>query len=173
MKRRPVKKKTRLQLSAGLLVSGCVLAYCTWLLWSALTSEPASGCVRLASPAGGSDASQIVGFFLSLAATTIATVQLGMDCRPFELYSAPTSPAAKSPEEGPPPYNTVFFHAIFALASMNLCMLFTGWDLRGTQGIWALGSGWLSTWVKARARTAISNRAMRFVCGLAAPPPFP
>lgn len=46
------------------------------------------------------------------------------------------------------PYRTDFFHAIFALASMYLAMLFTSWSVEPSTETVEMDRGWISTWVK-------------------------
>ena len=47
------------------------------------------------------------------------------------------------------PYRYDFFHAIFALASMYLSMLFTSWNLNGTDAEeFELNKGKVSMWIK-------------------------
>lgn len=56
--------------------------------------------------------------------------------------------AGKSYPSGPVTYSYSFFHFIFALASMYLAMLMTGWGTHDAEDAEEVGVGWASVWVK-------------------------
>ena len=55
---------------------------------------------------------------------------------------------AASYPSGPVSYSYSFFHFIFALASMFLAMLMTGWGRDDYKGAERVDVGWASVWVK-------------------------
>ena len=56
--------------------------------------------------------------------------------------------AGKTYPSGPVSYSYSFFHFIFALASMYLAMLMTGWGLHNVEDAEEVDVGWASVWVK-------------------------
>lgn len=65
----------------------------------------------------------------------------------------------------PVAYSYSFFHVIFALASMYISMLMTGWGAGG-QDTDRLDVGWFSVWVKAGA---MAVTALLYAWSLLAP----
>ena len=55
---------------------------------------------------------------------------------------------AKTYPSGPVSYSYSFFHFIFALASMYLAMLMTGWGMHNVEDAEEVDVGWASVWVK-------------------------
>ncbi|CAD7703329.1 unnamed protein product [Ostreobium quekettii] len=122
--------------NAGLLTSGAVFIYTSYLLINALASEPtddSNPCVT----EGGMDGEwiQATGFVIALAAVVVSTVSTG------------TGDLSIDSGDGLP-YRPDFFHVTFSLAAMYLAMLFTNWSLEETPEEWELGKGWQSAWVK-------------------------
>jgi hypothetical protein len=56
----------------------------------------------------------------------------------------------------PVPYNYSFFHLIFALASMYMAMLFTGWGTASEMEKDRIDIGWASVWIKTGAQWVMS-----------------
>ncbi|KAK9810887.1 hypothetical protein WJX73_005440 [Symbiochloris irregularis] len=134
--------------AAGLLTSGCMLAYMAYLLWSALTTEPApSTCIR--SLGTGANGIKVMGFVLAIAATLYATMNSSMASHTFSLSPDPESLAETNPDDSDRlPYRLDFFHLAYMLASAYLAMLFTGWSLNNVPGYFSVDDGWASVWVK-------------------------
>lgn len=85
-----------------------------------------------------------------------------------EASSAP--PASSSLDDFKPvSYNYSFFHLIFALASMYIAMLMTGWG-SNVQEMERLDQGWTSVWVKAVAQWMTASL---YLWTLVAPALFP
>ena len=61
------------------------------------------------------------------------------------------SRAERARPKGPVGYNYSFFHLIFALASMYVAMLMTGWGT-GPEGTDRIDVGWTSVWVKVASQ---------------------
>ncbi|KAF8068250.1 SERINC3 [Scenedesmus sp. PABB004] len=122
---------------AGLLTSGAVFAYASYLLLSALSSEPLNDCVR--DTGARQQWITIVGVFLGLAAVVYSTLTLGTS----HIFGGGDE------DKGELPYRPDVFHLIFALAAMYMAMLLTNWQLSPDPGdMWRIDRGWISTWVK-------------------------
>lgn len=122
---------------AGLLTSGVVFAYTSYLLLSALSSQPANACVRDtgAAPLWIT----IVGFFLGVAAVCYSTLTLGTS----HIFGAGDE------DKGELPYRPDAFHLIFALAAMYMGMLLSNWELSANPSeMWRIDRGWISMWTK-------------------------
>ncbi|KAK9811743.1 hypothetical protein WJX72_009404 [[Myrmecia] bisecta] len=127
--------------SAGLLTAGMVFAYATFLLWSALTSEPLDArCVY--SGGTGSKGVKIVGFLLGLAAILFTTLTSSTESKTLDMENGAAT------NDDLLPYRPDFFHLVFLLASAYLAMLFTSWSLDQTPGEFVVDKGWISVWVK-------------------------
>ncbi|GMH33931.1 hypothetical protein BSKO_01765 [Bryopsis sp. KO-2023] len=121
--------------NSGLFTSGAVIAYGSFLLISALNSQPSdSECVE-GGMAGGWI--KVVAFLLALGAVVVSTLTSGV---------SEVLPTGSSGE--PLPYRPDFFHLIFGLAAMYLAMLFTNWSLEGSTNELDIDKGWRSAWVK-------------------------
>ncbi len=62
--------------TAGLLTSGAVWLYCSYLTYSALASEPANSCIRGGGVSAGGWVG-VVAFFIALAAVIYSTLDAG------------------------------------------------------------------------------------------------
>ena len=114
-------------------------------------------------------------------ANTVATPLLDAE-RPAEQEGAPGAVAAsRGPAPGaaaraaledysPVPYNYSFFHLIFALASMYMAMLFTGWGTASDMEKDRIDIGWASVWIKTGAQWVMS---LLYAWTLIAPAIFP
>lgn len=55
----------------------------------------------------------------------------------------------------PPPPSSPradFFHAVFAVASCYLAMMFSNWEVSGSTREFEIDKGWISTWVKMASK---------------------
>ena len=83
--------------------------------------------------------SQIVGFFLGIAAICYSTLTLGTS----HIFGGGDE------DRGELTYRPDMFHLIFALASMYMAMLLTNWELSGNPSdMWKIDKGEVSMWVK-------------------------
>eukprot|EP00877_Chromochloris_zofingiensis_P012780 jgi/Chrzof1/7756/Cz02g35180.t1 len=123
---------------AGLMTSGSIFLYASYLLISALSSEPENSCVKATGV--GEKWIQIVGFFLAIGAVSYSTLALGTS----HIFTSGGG------EEGSAqlPYRPDFFHLVYALASMYMAMLYTNWEISSNTTQFELSKGWISTWVK-------------------------
>ena len=82
------------------------------------------------------------------AALSGAEMGGGTDADAGDADSEDDVGGAASYPNGPVSYSYSFFHFIFALASMFLAMLMTGWGRDDYKGAERVDVGWASVWVK-------------------------
>ncbi|KAG2434310.1 hypothetical protein HYH02_012332 [Chlamydomonas schloesseri] len=133
--------------SAGLLTSGCVWLYCSYLIYSALASEPVpSDCAR----SGGVSAGWVgvVAFFIALAAVVYSTFTAGIASK--DMFGV------KGGDDAELPYRPDFFHVVFCTSSAYIAMLFTNWQVSHFSPGFTpdTRSSWGSTWVKVASSWA-------------------
>ncbi|EFJ41981.1 hypothetical protein VOLCADRAFT_77374 [Volvox carteri f. nagariensis] len=131
--------------TAGLLTSGAVWLYCSYLTYSALASEPANRCVRGGGVSAGGWVG-VVAFFIALAAVIYTTLDAGIR----DMFGGGKSAAGSGGDDDSQelPYRPDFFHLVFATASCYLAMLFTNWAVSQSTTAFEIDKGWASTWVK-------------------------
>ena len=135
----------------GLLQSGIVSAYATFLVLSGLMSQ-SSGLAVLSLA--------IIGtlFVLVSVVSSALTVSGSVSTFVIQTNDMESPLLATKPGEGKEmPYNYTFFHVTFALGALYVCMLMTNWDLFESQGESSLviDSGSASMWVKEVAAWVI------------------
>lgn len=129
--------------SAGLFCAAAVFAYCTYYVWSALSSAPPGDCS--AASLGQNKTIQIISFVLAIIAVAFTTTRSGVASGAFDVTAA----AADSGAPDELPYRPDFFHAVFMLASAYMAMVLSGWELdQGGEGEFTLDKGTGSMWVK-------------------------
>lgn len=160
--------------SSGLLQSAVVMLYSTYLVYSAIMSEPQDKC----SPFNWSDKTKatslimgatftIVGVVYSTVRTASSSEELlggssgGGDIEKAPLVSGASEGAdadheVEDDEAGSTSYSYTHFHISFALGAMYICMLLTNWMTlsknpedpivdRGEISVWAkIISSWLT-----------------------------
>ncbi|KXZ53768.1 hypothetical protein GPECTOR_6g686 [Gonium pectorale] len=131
--------------TAGLLTSGAVWLYCSYLVYSALASEPANRCIRGGGVSAGGWVG-VVAFFIALAAVVYSTLTAGIASR--DMFGASVGKGDPPSDDLELPYRPDFFHLVFATASCYLAMLFTNWAVSGSTSAFEIDRGWASTWVK-------------------------
>jgi len=161
----------------SLLPSAVIAAYCVYLCYSALSSEPSDdkcnphaghhqakptmvtsmvltllSVVYSALRAGSSDFFGGISNDAEGASDLIllggAEMRGGVDAENAGDDSDDDTAAGKAYPSGPVSYSYSFFHFIFALASMYLAMLMTGWGMHDTEDAEEVDVGWASVWVK-------------------------
>lgn len=135
--------------TAGLLTSGALFLYTSYLLISSLTSDPGKEmCTR------GEGISprwiQIVGFFISLAAVMYSVLSAGTSGGDVFVYGVKSSEKLETDL----PYRTDFFHIVFALASTYIAMLFSFWEVSPSTSEFEIDRGTISAWVKIASKWA-------------------
>jgi hypothetical protein len=148
-----------------LLPSAAVTLYCTYLCYSALTSEPSTYACRPRSFIDANEELKKPANLVTTAFTLVSVVYAAMragesnfwDMEVDESFQSELREALNDGDEeeagegdasGPVKYNYSFFHLMFALAAMYTSMLLTGWGTRHEDDTEAIGSGWASVWVK-------------------------
>ncbi|PNH11311.1 putative serine incorporator [Tetrabaena socialis] len=142
------------QPTAGLLTSGAVWLYCSYLLYSALASEPVTRCVRGGGLSSGGWVG-VVAFFIALAAVIYSTLDAGVSSK--DMFGGGSGDKAGSgmglgvggsDDSIELPYRPDFYHLVFATAACYLAMLFTNWAVSRSTVAFEIDRGWASTWVK-------------------------
>jgi hypothetical protein len=162
--------------SSGLLQSAVVMMYSTYLVYSAINSEPQSKCNPLTYTDGTKATALIIGAVFTIVSVVYSTIRtasassdlLGNTSSSTDIEKSPlvTSTTADGSvvvvdqSDGPieddeaesTVYNYTHFHLSFALGSMYICMLLTNWmTIAGTGGDGVnvnVDKGMVSVWVK-------------------------
>ena len=169
--------------SGSVFPSGVITAYSFYLLYSAMSSEPASyECNLLAKTSWGADpgngASLIVGMSITLLSVVYSALRAGSSdiwggsgdedasgdgssslfapvrdeeeplVGPGEVSADRFGANDATAEYEPVSYHYSFFHITFALASMYVAMLMTGWSTAKDVQANTVDVGWASVWVK-------------------------
>jgi len=172
--------------NGSLFTSSMIGAYCTYLTYSALASEPhdypCNGIGERITAASGS--TLVLSMLGTLAAVVWSALRAGSNTALFSTAGAPEETGeplletnGADEERGekamdefePVAYSYSFFHLIFALASMYIGMLMTGWGV-GAEEKDLIDVGWASVWVKVAAQWFT---ALLYVWTLVAPALLP
>jgi hypothetical protein len=160
--------------SSGILQSSVITAYSTYLVWSALMSEPESdGCNPFAMSASANNISLFLGAIITIVAVCYSTIRAAVtnpieserthltkeEQKEKETEEKEAQEAGEEPLEVPEPvsYNFFYFHLIFALGALYVSMLMSDWYSvtpdgakevqvdTGTGSVWVkIVSGWVS-----------------------------
>jgi len=155
---------------SGLLQSAIVTAFCTYLVWSAISSETTDmQCSNIQLSDQGSTVSTILGIAFTFVAVIYSALRTASSDIQGERAKLVPQPVAKSddPEEAKKegdaegtddseegsdsvPYNFSFFHLTFGLAALYLCMVLTNWNFVPTidTGV-NVDQGMAAVWIKA------------------------
>jgi len=139
----------------ALLPSAVIMAYCTYLCWSALLSIPPTSsegqCLKF-SPVGSgqSRAELIVGMVIAIVSITYTAFNASSRQTDFMLQRVRDEEKADDDddENGPVTYSYAFFHFVFFLACFYVSMVLSGWSYENGQSSYSIDKGWISTWVK-------------------------
>jgi len=182
----------------GLLQSAVVTAYCTYLIYSAVTSEPESSHCNPFNHVGGSLSSLLIGSAFTIVAVCFSTVRIASKGEHLitsedtsltaAAESSETEPLAEGDTEAINPeattkkeddeveevtYNYTFFHITFLLGAMYVFMLITDWQT--VSGIsegddYKVDHGFVAVWVKVATSWLA---ALLYLWSLVAPCLFP
>ncbi|MCL7050424.1 hypothetical protein MKW94_014856 [Papaver nudicaule] len=174
------------QVNGSLLPASVISVYCAYVLYSALSSEPRHYvCNGLHNSSQGvSTGNLILGMLTTVLSVLYSACRAGSSTTFLSPPSSPKSGGGKplldsELEEGkkrkdteavPVSYSYMFFHVIFALASMYSGMLLTGWTGSSSSDSDLIDVGWTSTWVRMCTQWAT---AALYVWSLVAPLLFP
>ncbi|KAF7845560.1 putative serine incorporator [Senna tora] len=168
--------------NGSILPASVISLYCTYLCYSALSSEPRDyECNGLHKHSKAvSTGTLTLGLVTTVLSVVYSAVRAGSSTT---VLSPPSSPRAGKPllpvdgkEEGenekskPVTYSYAFFHLIFSLASMYSAMLLTGWSTSVGESGKLVDVGWPSVWV--RIVTCWATAAL-YIWSLVAPILFP
>jgi len=136
--------------SSSIFTSSVVTLYTTYLIWSAVFSEPESmGCVAKSGNDVARTVSVVIGAIITMFAVAWSTVNAASNEEGRELTSAISGDSNIKDEEsgegekllkgnddddviqptGPVEYNYALFHLIFAFGYMYMACLLTNWRL--------------------------------------------
>jgi len=127
--------------TSGLLQSSIVFLYTTYLIWSAMMSEPGE-CNPFDWSAGTKVVSLIMGASFTIVSVVYSTIRTAGSSEELlgnsDVEKAPlvstddtdkSAPAKMDDdEEDTVTYNHSYFHLSFALGAMYICMLLTNWQ---------------------------------------------
>lgn len=123
--------------SAGLLTAALVSGYCAYLNWSAASSEPVD-CVSHVFVRGNKNgATDIIAIAVMLLIVAVACLSSSREQKAFDMSSGDEAN-----------FVPALSHSIFALSSMYVAMLFTGWETKKALSNGAFDVSWWSVWVK-------------------------
>jgi len=156
---------------SGVLQSGLITAYTTYLVWSAMMSEPSEyGCNPFANSDSASEISMAVGAAFTIIAVCYSTIRAATSSQ-LDINSSETVPLTKDTDtdaegktEGktedaesskdlsnqPVEYNFSTFHLIFALGALYIAMLMSDWytvDKKAGDYL-TVDTGTAAVWVK-------------------------
>ena len=164
--------------SGAALAAGMVLALLS-VVYSALRAGSNTQLFTLADDddddeddamAGGASAAEPLLDAADVAGASAAAAPGGVAASRSTAKQPGAVGAAALSDYAPVPYSYSFFHLIFALASMYMAMLFTGWGAAAEIERGRVDVGWASVWVKAGAQWAV---ALLYAWTLVAPAVFP
>ncbi|KXS20326.1 TMS membrane protein/tumor differentially expressed protein [Gonapodya prolifera JEL478] len=158
--------------SSGLAQASVVVVYATYLVCSAMSSEPTpapgSGTTSC-NPLSSSDAAQtttvVLGALLTFAVVSYSTTSSAMKGTVFggadEGYVGLETNVEDGGDDDDDRYPTddekqgsvysySFYHFVFAIAAMYVAMLVTNWNtVTSNSGLTTVGRSWASVWVRA------------------------
>lgn len=153
------------QVNGSLLPASVISLYCAYICYTGLSSEPrdyaCNGLHRHVKQV--STGTLVLGMLTTVLSVVYSAVRAGSST---SFLSPPSSPRAgstkpliassdvesanenkKDGEARPVSYSYMFFHLIFALASMYSAMLLTGWTDSSDESQ-LIDVGWTSVWVR-------------------------
>lgn len=171
------------QVNGSLLPASVISAYCAYLCYTGLSSEPRDyACNGLHNHSKSvSITTLILGMLTTVLSVVYSAVRAGSSTTFLSPPSSPRSGSSKpllagelesgkeeksGSEPRPVSYSYTFFHLIFALASMYSAMLLTGWTSSTSESTDLIDVGWTSVWVRICTEWAT---ALLFVWTLVAP----
>ncbi|XP_026445149.1 probable serine incorporator [Papaver somniferum] len=163
-----------LQANASLLPSSVISVYCSYVLYSALSSEPRDYvCNGLNNSSKGvTTRNLILGMLTTVISILYCACRAGSslksgDRNPFLNFGQRKD---REPDVVAVGYSYTVFHLIFAFASMHSNMLITGWTGSSSFNSELINVGWTSTWVQICTQWAT---AVLYVWSLVAPLYYP
>jgi len=167
---------------SGLLQSGLITAYTTYLIWSALQSSDNENCNPFYTTADGSNAGSNVSLLLGAAFTIMSLVystikaahSVSVEAAPLKEDTDVDHSEHKENDckDEPVGYNVPIFHLFFFLGSLYLAMLMSDWATIVPEGAnyQSVDFGQGSLWVKTVSSWLV---ILVFIWTLVAPVVFP
>ncbi|KAJ4959232.1 hypothetical protein NE237_026343 [Protea cynaroides] len=168
----------------SILPASIISLYCTYLCYSALSSEPRDyECNGLHKHSKAvSTGSLTLGLLTTVLSVVYSAVRAGSSTtlllesgspdadKPLLPLNKADKGDEKEKEARPVGYSYAFFHIIFSLASMYSAMLLTGWSTSVGESGKLVDVGWPSVWVRIVTSWAT---AVLYIWSLVAPLLFP
>lgn len=155
------------QVNGSLLPASVISVYCAYLCYSGLSSEPRDyACNGLHKHSKQvSTGTLVLGMLTTVLSVAYSAIRAGSSTTFLSPPSSPKSGSTKpllhedglesgkgekeSEPSNPVSYSYMFFHLIFALASMYSAMLLTGWTTSAlSDSSELIDVGWSSVWVR-------------------------
>ncbi|KAJ6228434.1 serine incorporator [Anaeramoeba flamelloides] len=124
--------------------SGVTFVYCGYLVIAALASQNDKTCNPF-SMENASTLQIIPGIILAVIVITYSTFNLSGRSNAFRLAVDKDEYTGLQDRA---PYSYSFFHFVYAMASLYIAMLLTGWNLEMTSTSKTVDTGVISMWVK-------------------------
>ncbi|OAY69415.1 Serine incorporator 3 [Ananas comosus] len=160
------------KVNGSLLPASVISVYCTYLCYSALSSEPRDfECNGLHNHSKAvSTGSLTLGLITTVLSVVYSAVRAGSEkpLLPFDKSDEQEDKKKDAPR--PVSYSYSFFHLIFSLASMYSAMLLTGWSTSVGESGKLVDVGWPSVWVRIVTQW---GTAALYIWSLIAPLLFP
>ncbi|PSS01460.1 Serine incorporator [Actinidia chinensis var. chinensis] len=151
------------KVNGSLLPASVISVYCAYVCYTGLSCEPRDYvCNGLHNKSAVSTSTLVLGMLTTVLSVLYSALRAGSSTTFLSPPSSPKASAAKKPlldsedvEEGkekkekeprPVSYSYMFFHLIFALASMYSAMLLSGWSSSESADL--IDVGWTSVWVR-------------------------
>ncbi|KAJ6242887.1 serine incorporator [Anaeramoeba flamelloides] len=130
--------------TGSIFESGMAFAYCCYLLMAALASQQSTDCNPF-SLQNASTLQIIPGILIAVIVINYSTFNLSGHSNAFRLKDNDDEDLGL---QGQAPYSYSFFHFVYAMASLYLAMLITGWNLELTSTSKSVDTGAISMYVK-------------------------
>ncbi|XP_057466982.1 uncharacterized protein LOC130756474 [Actinidia eriantha] len=151
------------KVNGSLLPASVISVYCAYVCYTGLSCEPRDyACNGLHNKSAVSTSTLVLGMLTTVLSVLYSALRAGSSTTFLSPPSSPKASAVKKPlldsedvEEGkekkekeprPVSYSYMFFHLIFALASMYSAMLLSGWSSSESADL--IDVGWTSVWVR-------------------------
>jgi len=133
----------------ALLTSAVVTGYCTYVLFSAISSSTDTTCNPFSPASHTAVWLLVIGVVIAIVSIGWSTIRAASTSGFFEMRHKEveeTTSLLEAHEDDC--YNFSFFHLIFACGSMYMAMLFTAWNFVAAEQTMYFDIGPVSMWVK-------------------------
>lgn len=157
---------------SGIFQSAILSVYTTYLVGSAISSQPVNKCSSASSSSSLSNGVLITGVVLTFLSLGYAAFNAGTNSS--SLFGGANGDNEDEPdsEEDGTTYNYSLFHFIFILAAMYMAAVLTNWATfsEGSSNVLFVDYGYTSSWIKIGTSWLVS---ILYIWTLVAPIVFP